>query len=164
MPLIGDQFILRSDWTFSLFTEYRNETLFLAKGLFGPKTSRYWGIHSNIPRDHPIRETGCMDMTLPAGTILQIDRIYIRKGAEDFDSLTMYIVDSPEAVLKPWKKIKPGSKSTANGTVRFWAKLPEMNGKMMVEWFDEPQPFGYLKDNAKAQEIVSDGTDEEWDV
>jgi hypothetical protein len=52
------------------------------------------------------------DVTLAAGTGLRVDRIYVRKGIADFDSLTFVVTDSPQKVLKG---------------KRFWAKLADVN-------------------------------------
>lgn len=49
-------------------------------------------------------------VTWPKGTVLKIDRIYIRKGLEDFSSLTF--TTKPEGMKKQ---------------VRFWAKLADVN-------------------------------------
>lgn len=56
--------------------------------------------------------------TLPAGTELTVDRIYIRKGASDYSSLSFWIVSSPHPLLKTKSK---GVRK------RFWAKLADCN-------------------------------------
>lgn len=53
--------------------------------------------------------------TLPKGTQLKIDRIYIRKGQDEYSSITFYIEDCPDKTFKPKKKI------------RFWVKLSDVN-------------------------------------
>lgn len=59
--------------------------------------------------------------SLPKGTILQVDRIYIRQGGEKFSSLTFIIKESPDPRLLSTKKLfgKQG--------IRFWAKLVDVN-------------------------------------
>lgn len=54
-------------------------------------------------------------VTLPKGTILKFDRIYIRKGASDYSSITFYAKDM----------IKPNTKKKYSP--RFWAKLSDCN-------------------------------------
>lgn len=54
-------------------------------------------------------------ISLPKGTELKIDRIYIRKGKDDYSSVTFYIEDCPDKTFVPKKKI------------RFWAKLSDVN-------------------------------------
>jgi hypothetical protein len=58
-----------------------------------------------------------MLMTLSAGTVLTVDRIYIRKGASDFSSLSFFIQSTPTPELAEAKKTK----------FRFWASLEDVN-------------------------------------
>lgn len=53
--------------------------------------------------------------TLPAETVLKVDRIFIRKGMEDWSSLTFFMVSSPDPRFASKKK------------TRFWAKLSDCN-------------------------------------
>lgn len=128
IPSIGDRIRLTADWTFTLYAESRNESLGEATGHFTPL--KYYGRWSNGRSsvgfrvdDEGIRVGGYDDyercsavasITLPAGAILTIDRIYIRKGATEFNSLSFLVVNA----LAIFKK---------KGKVRFWAKLPEVN-------------------------------------
>lgn len=50
--------------------------------------------------------------TLKAGQRLSVDRVYIRKGASDFSSITFNYIGAPKG----------------SGRVRFWAKLADVNG------------------------------------
>jgi hypothetical protein len=122
-PVIKSQYKLLSDWEFGLHTEYRNESILRAFELVVGSIWHYG--RNNTPHR----------VTLPAGTVLQVDRIYIRKGAEDFDSITFYIVDSPNERLLSWGK---GGLSPKYA-VRFWAKMTDINGVMDMEpVFDYP--------------------------
>jgi hypothetical protein len=87
IPEIGDQLELEKEWSFTLHNEYRNSSLF--KKMKYPKKD--------------------VTMTFPKGTILQVDRIYIRKGASDYSSLTFYV------------------KSGHCKGARFWTKLNDCN-------------------------------------
>lgn len=62
-------------------------------------------------------------VTLPKGTELIVDRIYIRKGASDFSSIT-FRTNSLGSVVRTqgWTKTKVNKKS-----LRFWVKLQECN-------------------------------------
>lgn len=60
------------------------------------------------------------NVTLPADTHLIVDRIYIRKGSEDFDSVTFVIPKADKA----FGQIRIDKKNTS---VRFWAKLDDVN-------------------------------------
>ena len=66
-------------------------------------------------------------VTIPKGTIIQVDRIYIRKGSSDYSSVTFYAKNLGEIEstyssynAKPKKKIKKKA-------LRFWAKLSDCN-------------------------------------
>jgi hypothetical protein len=50
-------------------------------------------------------------VTLKAGQVLSIDRVYIRRGASDFSSITFNYIGAPKG----------------SGRVRFWAKLVDVN-------------------------------------
>lgn len=54
-------------------------------------------------------------VTLKAGQVLSIDRVYIRRGASDFSSITFNYLGAPKG----------------SGRVRFWAKLADVN---MIEF------------------------------
>lgn len=135
IPTIGQELILDTDWNFKLHLEYRNQGLMnlyvipwirlnhpqiydiikntafswdyyiYRAGLTTQADS--WTQRPNInPYVEPI-------VTLKAGTVLKIDRIYIRKGNQEFDSVSFIITKSanPEITTK----------------VRFWAKLVDVN-------------------------------------
>jgi hypothetical protein len=59
-----------------------------------------------------------MDFQLPTDTILKVDRIYIKKGSPEYNSITFYI----ETTECPELKKKKG--------LRFWAKIADVNDKM----------------------------------
>lgn len=65
-----------------------------------------------------------MDVTIPKGTILKVDRIYIRKGLSDYSSITFIAHNLGEIVRKVgWMNEKTKKKKT----LRFWAKLSDCN-------------------------------------
>lgn len=63
------------------------------------------------------RDVSWLRVTLPKGTTLVVDRIYIRRGGEAFDSVTFRI---------PKNKKLPPELGKFGGT-RFWVKLNEAN-------------------------------------
>lgn len=63
-------------------------------------------------------------VTLPAGTVLAVDRIYIRKGNGDYSSLTFYVKSTSLEALQPSTLKARGFKG---GRKRFWAKLADVN-------------------------------------
>jgi len=65
-----------------------------------------------------------IQVTLPKGTKLIVDRIYIRKGASDYSSITFRTNSLGEAT------VKGGffqSKTKTKKSLRFWIKLQECN-------------------------------------
>lgn len=160
VPELGDMIKLTEDWTFTLYNEHRNQTLWqlekcgqrevmpdqdrvkelerLITGITSRLTfetvnnsySRYnqrvQVYASQEDRDnHRLFQQELTDLrrrhswasvTLPKDTLLKIDRIYIRKGAEEYSSLTFIINSLPVITGKPFSR-KP----------RFWAKLSDCN-------------------------------------
>lgn len=98
IPTIGTEFKLSTDWTFDLHDDRRNETLIKQLGIVYPE--RNWRDPAN----------DIQQVTLLAGTVIKIDRIYIRKGNSGYDSVSM------------WATIE-GQK----GKKRFWVKLHDFN-------------------------------------
>ena len=103
IPTIGTKFKLIQDWNFALIKDHRNRAIF---ELFNIPYGDQYG-HASLRGQQFGR------VTLPANTILQVDRIYIRKGAPDYDSLSFFISSSD--ILPNKKKI------------RFFAKLVDIN-------------------------------------
>jgi len=67
-----------------------------------------------------------LTVTIPKGKRLKIDRIYIRKGASDYSSITFYAKDLGEIMSAnkySWSKSKPRKLKA----LRFWAKLTDCN-------------------------------------
>jgi hypothetical protein len=127
IPDIGTIFRLEVDWVFSLHHEYRNSRMLEVLG----RTFAYsWG-GENTPTPGPF------DVTIKAGAILTVDRIYIRKGAEDFSSLTFILRSSPDLlVLCDGKEFKVTKSTKKFGVARFWAKLSDVN-RMVVSALEE---------------------------
>lgn len=123
IPEIGTEIRLISDWTFDLFTDRRNETLFAYCGLDVGKIRKEKDLRTNR---YPFTKLGSTQVTLSAGTVLIVDRIYIRKGAEDYSSVTFKYRDKVEIPTMNWRGSKrvPG---TTKRQIRFWAKLNDVN-------------------------------------
>lgn len=62
------------------------------------------------PQFKIIKDSGT-EVTLRAGQVLSVDRVYIRRGASDFSSITFNYIGAPKG----------------SGRVRFWAKLADVN-------------------------------------
>jgi hypothetical protein len=120
IPACGDRLKLTAPWKFSLYLESRN--MKLAKEL---KLSEEPGRGRWAPGPLPKRP-----VELPAGTILECDRVYIRqynKGRvqleNDYDSIT-------------WKILREKGKA-GRGKIsgRFWVKLPDCYSiEYELEW------------------------------
>lgn len=102
IPAVGHRIVLDALWSFDLYFEHRNETL----------------LNQVMPdwKDHRSGVVKGMEASLPRGTVLEIDRVYIRtankrsEGDDDYDSVTFKVID---------KEVKK--------KLRFWAKLDDVN-------------------------------------
>ena len=112
IPTIGTEFVLASDWEFTLYSERRNDKFWenckkLDASIPDPTSKKsYWdrsGINAAV--------------TLPAGTVVAISRIYVRAGKEEYDSITFSIKSCPTKGIKG----------------RFWVKLEDANEMEYVE-------------------------------
>jgi hypothetical protein len=147
IPEIGDEITLKADWTFDLHWESRNEDIIRWAGILKDTEAFSW----SYSEDRYKYGQKCGTATLPAGTVLKVDRIYIRKGGPDFSSLTFFvkslpnaevsttrlahkIVDTdepwqpaphnPKVMVKPYKHVYTPAKKSR---IRFWAKLKDVN-------------------------------------
>lgn len=113
IPELGTVLTLAEDWTFKVINERRNKGLAEVMGItvhdyyfpFGTKERDEWGDARYGSRRQP---TDPGSYTFPAGTSFEVDRIYVRKGNEEFSSVTF--------------KTRIKSK-----TLRFFAKLDDVN-------------------------------------
>jgi len=100
IPDIGTILKLEQDWQFTLYNEYRNtlhEKLNISK-------------HTQV-------------VEIPKGTLIKVERIYIRKGSSQFSSITFSI---PNVKSKADKLNYPNNVEL--GGAKFWVKLHECNG------------------------------------
>jgi len=68
-----------------------------------------------------------INIVLPAGTIIKVDRIYIRKGISEYSSITFFATGLGKVIVNPaysWGKKKNKS------SLRFWSKLSDCNNIM----------------------------------
>lgn len=120
VPCIGTHFTLTQDWPFTLYHERRNMTLVAALGVSkSGYTGKGYSFGEHEKGTYKAIET---EVVFPAGTVLKVDRIYIKrsestphglnKGGE-YNSITLRVVkDHPE------KKVNKK---------RFWVKLYDFN-------------------------------------
>ena len=114
IPENGDSFKLTADWTFDLYNEDRNYSLMEKLG-DTRRTIGSW--HESY---------GAAPATIPAGAILKVDRVYIRKGSKDYSSITF--LWKGEALPAKIETYSDGSTGKVPRIpVRFWAKLADVN-------------------------------------
>lgn len=149
IPPLGSIIELEKDWCFHLHDEARNNKLQLAINSFPPYRNRdphlpmwrqvsmadrkaevdasEWEYepHSDMPADADYNYwsgTWTRAMVFREGTRLKFDRIYLRRGQKDFDSVTFTTncwMSSPgDPLFTASRKLK---------SLRFWAKLDDVN-------------------------------------
>jgi hypothetical protein len=122
LPTIGTKFRLTSHWQFLLYPEGRNDSLFSAMGplekVLTPKQvyQKVWGGTEKVTAS---------EFVLPIGTLLSVDRVYIRQGSPEFDSITMKIFETTHPFVLQFAKKKDGTISP--NKARFWVKLCDFN-------------------------------------
>ena len=132
IPQLSDKLKLTTPWTFTLHWEARNRTLveaclmpYLTKNKKPAKNSDLWYMEGLKYKGTSIKATN-EEITLPAGSILSVDRIYIRQGVKDFNSVTFRLIKSSASTII----IGDGSVLAINPkvrSIRFWAKLADAN-------------------------------------
>lgn len=120
VPEIGDSLKLTSDWSFPLYAESRNLTLGALKGY-----SLYYSDKFNTMNwlNMDSKPQPSIEITIPAGTILKVDRIYIRKGISEYSSITFILNNFGSSEIKS----RYSERVVKYKTQRFWAKLSDCN-------------------------------------
>lgn len=103
IPPLGTKITLTEEWRFQIMCEYRNQS--------------FWDLLNDTPkmRELPWQAStwnSFRPVQLNPGDMLIVDRIYIRKGAKSFDSVTF------RAHIKHLGVIRK---------VRFWVRLEDAN-------------------------------------
>lgn len=129
IPVLGQALELTKDWTFQVHIEKRNAKLMSVLGhdyedliphtrydveIEEPKREGFVGVKrlSNFRVEPPKKVLdGPLMATIKQGTTIYVDRIFIRKGSAEFNSMTF--------IIKKFYRAK---------NVRFWVKLNEVNG------------------------------------
>lgn len=99
---------------FDLYEESRNAALWL------PAKGDWLKSDWKQPR-------ASVKFTLPKGAVIKVDRIFIRKGSSDFDSISFYLDRS--TLLKYDTKYSNliAKIAKVTGVCRFWVKLADAN-------------------------------------
>jgi hypothetical protein len=108
IPELGQKLLLQNDLEVEIYLEYRNEKFL---GQINPdwllsSANRYYN-SGRMPKHR---------VMLPAGTLLTVDRIYIRKGSSDYNSVTFSHTRTDKAL-----------RSSRLPTGRFWISLKQAN-------------------------------------
>lgn len=96
IPELGTNLLLTEDWTVTIHPERRNEG--------------FYKFTKRPCEGYFCKGAEVFTYTIPKGSVLSVERIYIRAGAKDFSSITFRYIPI---------KGKAG--------IRFWAKLEEVN-------------------------------------
>lgn len=125
IPEIGTILRLENDWTFDLHSERRNTGLI---NLIGETFKSDWDweqMGKKVP--------GPWKVTIRKGSLLTMDRLYVRKGAEKFSSLSFILrADGEPTISFDGKDFSCKGKKNfqhfgITGVLRFWAKLADVN-------------------------------------
>jgi hypothetical protein len=111
IPAIGDRLTLTRPWTFKLYLEHRNVTFAKEEGHTLPPNSN-WNVY--LPGGG--YQLATVDHTLPPGTVLECDRIYIKTTSKSAAT----VEDSYDSIT--WKVVV-NNKPVRNR--RFWVKLSD---------------------------------------
>jgi hypothetical protein len=121
IPEIGTKMVLAEDWHMEIHNEYRNWGVLELTEIV--KKNRNW---NELYGANTAKHT---ELVFPKGSMLTVDRIYIRKGASDFSSLTFYVAKGAQIQ-------RDGKEYTSSKSLRFWAKLKDVNN-MKVQFIEE---------------------------
>lgn len=143
IPAVGTELTLAEPWQFTVVNERRNQTL--VEWMTGEPVTG--GPYCFFPLGEVTDERGCRDWqksqrltttcTFPAGTVLKIDRIYLRKGnkdAHDYDSITFICkgLKAPSTRTLWSRTDRKDRVQKVKAAVRFFAKLEDVN-RMVIE-------------------------------
>ena len=146
IPTINTKLQLDQPWSFLLYQESRNQNfLDLLRPVIGdlptvPVTPYIDHVYNEdlwfleyVEYTEPQRRydpryvSSAPQFTLPAGSIVAVDRIYVRQKAADFDSVTFKLLSTTHPALMPYRRQEPFAKSGRKIIARFWAKLDDVN-------------------------------------
>ena len=91
-----------------------------------PEWVKYWEDYKIWKDECDAKWIPILNMELKAGQLLKIDRIYVRKGASDFSSVTFYAKGMPEVRVRNGSMYGV-SKGRKKKSLRFWVKLSDCN-------------------------------------
>lgn len=120
IPTIGVRLALMSEARVKVYFEDRNTKLLRQFGVYchnqyysGTLTAKF--DEKQMAKYGAEKGDGYVWLTLPVGSVLSVDRIYIRKSVSDFDSLTFNLMT------------RAGKEKNSFPYGRFWLKLEDVN-------------------------------------
>lgn len=117
IPTIGTRLVLAEPWTFPLHDEYRNEKFWMSIHGSIKTNEKTISTAKELQTDYYRRKKAePISTTIPKGAILEVDRLYLKKGCGDYDSVTFRLISGIP-------KVKG----------RFWAKLDAVNTLVVDE-------------------------------
>lgn len=128
MPTVGQKVRVLDgqEWTFRLYQEYRNESLytFVGKPLLPLHQRSFYDDYEGGQKAYEAARAGKAEypplkhiiVSLPGETVLTIDRIFLRKGNSEFDSISFILNGA-----------KLAGEKGVRARVRFWVKLEDVN-------------------------------------
>jgi hypothetical protein len=141
--------MLTKKWEFRLFFERKNESLLMKNGIdirhMQWKDSYEYDPSLTARGNKPMPELKHIKMIAPKGTVLKVDRLYVRQNggtASDFDSMTFRVTNTESGA---W-----GVKA------RFWAKLDDCN-TMECEVVGEPKTKASMKEGKGVTDEIKIG-------
>lgn len=143
VPACGDRLVLTAPWQFTLFLEHRNIGFAKKAGLL-EKDYRGYGVWEG---DRYNQRLASRELELPAGTVLECSRVYIRqfnksrlREDNDYDSIT-------------WTTPKvTGKEGRGRPFGRFWVKLSQA---CQIEF--DPDQVSFYRDRVKLARQVMEG-------
>jgi hypothetical protein len=97
-----------------------------------PEWVKYWDDYREWQKDTVAKGVTEISVTLPAGTILKVDRIYIRKGQGDYSSITFFAEGLGETIVPASGQVSARQYDAKKKKLRFWAKLSDVNTMTIV--------------------------------
>jgi hypothetical protein len=88
---------------------------------------KYWEDHEVWRQECFAKYKAVLEVALPKGTHLKVDRIYVRKGASDFSSITFFAKNLGEITRPSGYSWSSQRKMRTKKSLRFWAKLVDCN-------------------------------------
>ncbi len=98
-----------------------------------PEFVKYWNDYREWHNAALAAGVTELRITLPAGTILKVDRIYIRKGKGEYSSITFFAEGLGETIIPASGQVWGRQYDAKKKKLRFWAKLADVNTMDIID-------------------------------